>query len=211
MLEDRRDACRALKALSRKYRTEVGAQGMNALCQILQNDSGDAEIISYALETLVNVTSPQPLEEEGISTFSYVVPVILDFNVQNYFPEKPAGDEKRYETVGEQFTEIFIKFPDNVGVILSLLDESSFRVRWSAVKLLSNLTMNKLVSLTVCFSRSVIHLIYSSLNVLRPKEVQEIILISPMGVSKLMDLLGENREVIRNDVSFGQLPLSNKK
>ena len=40
---------------------------MNALCQILQNDSGDAEIISYALETLVNVTSPQALEEEGIS------------------------------------------------------------------------------------------------------------------------------------------------
>lgn len=70
LLEDRRDACRALKALSRKYRTEVGAQGMNALCQILQNDSGDAEIISYALETLVNVTSPQPLEEEGISILS---------------------------------------------------------------------------------------------------------------------------------------------
>lgn len=73
MLEDRRDACRALKALSRKYRIEVGAQGMNALCQILQNDSGDAEIISYALETLVNVTSPQPLEEEGTRIFNICV------------------------------------------------------------------------------------------------------------------------------------------
>lgn len=35
----------------------------------------------------------------------------------------------------------------------------------------------------------------------RPKEVQEIVLTSPMGVSKLMDLLSDNREVIRNDVS----------
>lgn len=65
LLEDRRDACRALKALSRKYRVEVGAQGMNALCEVLQRDSNDTEILSYALETLFNITSPQPLEEEG--------------------------------------------------------------------------------------------------------------------------------------------------
>lgn len=36
----------------------------------------------------------------------------------------------------------------------------------------------------------------------RPKDIQEIILVSPMGVSKLMDLLGDSREVIRNDVSW---------
>lgn len=57
--------------------------------------------------------------------------------------ERPAGEEKRWETVGQQFTEIFIKFPDNVGVVLGLLDEYSFRVRWPAVKLLSNLVINK--------------------------------------------------------------------
>ena len=28
LLEDRRDACRALKAMSRKFRLEVGAQGL---------------------------------------------------------------------------------------------------------------------------------------------------------------------------------------
>ena len=31
LLEDRRDACRALKAMSRKYRVEVGAQVRNSL------------------------------------------------------------------------------------------------------------------------------------------------------------------------------------
>lgn len=33
----------------------------------------------------------------------------------------------------------------------------------------------------------------------KPKEVQDLVLVSPMGMSKLMDLLAENREVIRND------------
>jgi hypothetical protein len=40
-----------------------------------------------------------------------------------------------------------------------------------------------------------------SFCICRPKDIQEIILVSPMGVSKLMDLLGDSREVIRNDVS----------
>ncbi|XP_078045373.1 general vesicular transport factor p115 isoform X1 [Augochlora pura] len=78
--------------------------------------------------------------------------------------------------VGEQFTEIFIKNADSVGAVLTFLEEFEFNVRWSALKLLMNLLTN------------------------RPKDIQEIILISPMGVSKLMDLLGDSREVIRNDV-----------
>lgn len=57
--------------------------------------------------------------------------------------EKPAGDDKRWESVGEQFTEIFIKHSDNVGIVLSFLDEYSFRVRWPAVKFLANLVTNK--------------------------------------------------------------------
>ena len=34
LVEDRRDACRALKALSRNYRIEVGAQGLDTLRQV---------------------------------------------------------------------------------------------------------------------------------------------------------------------------------
>jgi hypothetical protein len=63
--------------------------------------------------------------------------------------EKPAGEDKNWETVGEQFTEIFIKHPDNVGIVLSFLDEYSFRVRWPAVKLLANLVTNKYVEMHI--------------------------------------------------------------
>ncbi|RZC38268.1 Uso1 p115 head domain containing protein [Asbolus verrucosus] len=151
LLEDRRDACRALKALSRKYRLEVGAQGMDVLRQVLELDRSDCEIIGYCLDTLCNITSKEVFEEEHESNINMKV------------------------NVGEQFTEMFIKNTENVTLVLSFLEEYDFRVRWPAVKLLTSLLASK------------------------PKEIQDIILVSPMGVSKLMDLLVESREVIRND------------
>lgn len=153
LLDDRRDACRALKALSRKYRVEVGAQGMDAVRQVLEMDHGDCEIVGYALDTLCNIMAPEVFEEE----------------------ERPELSHESLLHIGEQFTEIFIKQPDHVALVLGFLEEYDFRVRWSAVKLLTVLLTN------------------------RPKDIQEIILVSPMGVSKLMDLLGDSREVIRND------------
>lgn len=153
LLDDRRDACRALKALSRKFRIEVGAQGMDAMCQVLEMDRRDCEIVGYALDTLCNITAPENFEDEEHTSLS------------------PAA----VGSVGEQFTEIFIKQPDNVVLVLGFLEEYDFHVRWPAVKLVTALLANK------------------------PKDIQEIILVSPMGVSKLMDILGDSREVIRND------------
>lgn len=150
LLEDRRDACRALKALSKKYRVEVGAQGMAAFVQVLESDRTDCEIIGYALDTLYNVTSPEQFEEEADNPHVTV-------------------------NIGEQFTEMFIKNPENISTILSHLEETDFRVRWSAIKLLTCLLEN------------------------RTKEIQEVVLVSPLGVSRLMDLLVDSREIIRND------------
>ncbi|XP_065072706.1 general vesicular transport factor p115 [Ochlerotatus camptorhynchus] len=150
LLEDRRDACRALRALSKKYRVEVGVQGFPALLQVMEMDRADAEIIGYCLDTLCHVTSREPFEEE-------------------------ADNPNITVNIGEQFTEIFIKSSENVTLVLNSLEEYDFRVRWSAIKLLTGLLANK------------------------PKEIQEIVLVSPMGVSKLMDLLIDSREVIRND------------
>ncbi|CAH2983907.1 unnamed protein product [Chilo suppressalis] len=150
LLEDRRDACRALKAMSRKYRVEVGAQGMNTLKQVLELDRADNETINYALDTLSNIMSPSQFEEEEDN------------------PNVPMN-------IGEQFTEMFIKDHNNIQLVLDLLDEYDFRVRLSAVQLLTSLLTN------------------------RPKDIQEIILVKPMGVSKMMDLLSDTREVIRNE------------
>ncbi len=56
--DDRRDACRALKAMSRKFRVLVGAQALDPLIQVLERDAADEEIIGYALDTISNICSP---------------------------------------------------------------------------------------------------------------------------------------------------------
>uniref|UniRef100_A0A2I3RND8 General vesicular transport factor p115 n=1 Tax=Pan troglodytes TaxID=9598 RepID=A0A2I3RND8_PANTR len=151
LLDDRRNAVRALKSLSKKYRLEVGIQAMEHLIHVLQTDRSDSEIIGYALDTLYNIISNE--EEEEVE----------------------ENSTRQSEDLGSQFTEIFIKQQENVTLLLSLLEEFDFHVRWPGVKLLTSL-----------------------LKQLGP-QVQQIILVSPMGVSRLMDLLADSREVIRND------------
>ncbi|KAM6940299.1 general vesicular transport factor p115 isoform 5-T5 [Xenentodon cancila] len=151
LLEDRRDAVRALKSLSRKYRMEVGTQAMDHLINILQTDRSDSEILGYALDTLYNIISNDEEEEQ-------------DENAQ-----------KQADDVGAQFTDKFIQDPEHVTLLLTLLEEFDFHVRWPGVKLLTALLKNQGV------------------------QMQGIILVSPMGVSRLMDLLADSREVIRND------------
>ncbi|XP_075278182.1 general vesicular transport factor p115 isoform X4 [Opisthocomus hoazin] len=152
LLDDRRDAVRALKSLSKKYRLEVGIQAMEHLIRVLQTDRSDSEIIGYALDTLYNVIS-NDLEEE----------------------EQEENLPKQVDDLGSQFTEIFIKQQENVTLLLTLVEEFDFHVRWPGVKLLTSLLKQQ------------------------GPQVQQIILVSPMGVSRLMDLLADSREVIRND------------
>ncbi|XP_040274037.1 general vesicular transport factor p115 isoform X2 [Bufo bufo] len=149
LLDDRRDAVRALKSLSKKYRLEVGTQAMDHLLNVLQTDRADSEIIGYALDTLYNVIS-------------------------NDVEEAEENQQVQTDDLGVQFTEMFIK-QENVTMILSILEEFDFHVRWPAVKLLTSLMKQQ------------------------GPQVQQIILVSPMGVSRLMDLLDDSREVIRND------------
>ncbi|XP_046656034.1 general vesicular transport factor p115-like isoform X1 [Daphnia pulicaria] len=145
LLEDKRDACRAIKALSKKYRLEVGAHGLDALIEVL-NGQPDLETSSFVLDTLCNVTSSEVFEEEGVGA-----------------------------PVGEQFTEIFLKKAENVISVITLLDEYDFHIRLPAIRLLMNLLNNK------------------------SKEMQEIVLACPMGVAKLIDILSDSRDFVRNE------------
>uniref|UniRef100_A0A8C1KDR9 General vesicular transport factor p115 n=1 Tax=Cyprinus carpio TaxID=7962 RepID=A0A8C1KDR9_CYPCA len=85
------------------------------------------------------------------------------------------SQQKQEDDLGAQFTEKFIGDPDNITLLLALLEEFDFHVRWPGVKLLTALLKSQCAP------------------------VQSIVLVSPMGVSRLMDLLADSREVIRND------------
>ncbi|CAB3986473.1 general vesicular transport factor p115-like, partial [Paramuricea clavata] len=155
LLEDRRDAVRALKSMSKKYKLDVGTKAMDILCNVLTNDRNDSEILGLALEALCNITSAETQgQQEEVSREGQV-----------------ASDAE----LGVQFTEIFIKNQENISVLLSLLEEYDFHVRWPAVRLLTILLKNR------CY------------------QLQQCVLVNPMGVSRLMDLLSDSREIIRNE------------
>lgn len=76
-----------------------------------------------------------------------------------------------------QFSEMFVKDLANLTLLFDLVDEFDFQTRWSTLKLLNQLVVN-LESMS-----------------------EEKVLQIPRGVSRLIDLLNDSREVIRNDVS----------
>lgn len=128
---------------------------MTALIDVLRDETSDTETIGYALETLHNVTTTEPFDDNNSES------------------EDDPCDHSA--CIGEQFAEIFIKSADNVKIVINRLEEYNFKIRWPAVKLLTSLIGS------------------------RTKEIQEIILTSPMASSKVMDLLSDSREIIRND------------
>lgn len=105
---------------------------------------------------------------------SYALETLCNIISQEQFEEE-MDNPAVSANVGEQFTEMFIKSEQHIATVLSFLEEFDFKVRWAAIKLLTSLLANQ------------------------HKGIQEIILVSPMAVSKLMDLLSDSREVIRND------------
>ncbi|BHF70072.1 Vesicle-mediated ER to Golgi transport protein [Sparganum proliferum] len=77
--------------------------------------------------------------------------------------------------LGKQFTEIFIKEPENVQLVLSFLSSYDMHLRRQTIRLLTLLLENNLRCL------------------------QDILLNSPMAVSKFVDTICDPMEVIRND------------
>lgn len=102
LLEDRRDAVRALKSLSKKYRKEVGSQAMEHLIHIMQTDRSDSEILGYALDTLYNIICNDEEEEPDESE---------DENTQ-----------KQTDDLGVEFTNMFIQDSENVTLVLTMLE-----------------------------------------------------------------------------------------
>ncbi|KAF7239029.1 hypothetical protein EYD10_14250 [Varanus komodoensis] len=132
------------------------------------------EVGIQAMSPLIQVLQTDRSDSEiigyALDTLYNIISNELEEEEQEENVQKPAED------LGSQFTEIFIKQQENVTLLLSYLEEFDFHVRWPGVKLLTVLLKQQ------------------------GPQMQQIILVSPMGVSRLMDLLVDSREVIRYDV-----------
>ena len=96
------------------------------------------------------------------------------FTNNNYF----QNEEDRDSYMQFYNTEEFVQDPDNISTLLDLLEEKMGYVRLQAAEVLTTLLRNK------------------------EGQLQDIILKSHLGIPRIMDLLVDGRESIRNGISI---------
>ncbi|KAL3307741.1 Vesicle-mediated ER to Golgi transport protein [Cichlidogyrus casuarinus] len=118
--EDRRDGMRAIKALSKDYRLEVGTNAIFICAEIIEKDGDDIELASFAVETLYNI--------------------MCDSNNERIEPQRLVNIPT---DLGSQFTEMFAKDPKNIKHLFNLLDSYDLHLRRSVIRLIALMLSNK--------------------------------------------------------------------
>ncbi|CAI0454805.1 unnamed protein product [Linum tenue] len=148
LAEDRRSALIELQSVvveSRAAQLAFGAMGFPVLMGVLKDERDDVEMIRGALETIVGALTP--LEQSKGK--NEVQPALMN-------------------------TDMLSHEAENISLLLSLLSEEDFYIRYYTLQILTALLMNS------------------------PNRLQEAILTIPRGITRLMDMLMD-REVIRNE------------
>ncbi|KAK7265981.1 hypothetical protein RIF29_18618 [Crotalaria pallida] len=147
--DDRRNAITELQAIvseSQASQLAIGAMGFPIMLSILKEERDDVEMVRGALETLVSALTP--INHAKVSS-NEVQPDLMN-------------------------SDLLSREADSIPLLLSLLEEDDFYVRYYTLQLLTALVTNS------------------------PQRLQEAILTIPRGITRLMDMLMD-REVIRNE------------
>uniref|UniRef100_A0A672M855 General vesicular transport factor p115 n=1 Tax=Sinocyclocheilus grahami TaxID=75366 RepID=A0A672M855_SINGR len=152
LLEDRRDAVRALKSLSKKYRMEVGTMAMDHLVRILQTDRADTEILGYALDTLYNIVCSDEEEEPGMLYSLFCLFSELFFR----FQDSPIRLDRTWSCLS--CPEVLQIWWPRVSRLMDLLADSREVIRNDGLLLLQQLTkgntaIQKIVAFENAFER----------------------------------------------------------
>ncbi|KAI4348210.1 hypothetical protein L6164_008961 [Bauhinia variegata] len=149
LTEDRRNAITELLAVvseSPAAQLAFGAMGFPVLLGVLKEERDDVEMVRGALETLLSALTPL---NHAKGSSNEVQPALMNMDLLS----------------GEA---------DSISLLLSLLEEDDFYVRYYTLQLLTALLSSS------------------------PQRLQEAILAIPRGITRLMDMLMD-REVVRNE------------
>ncbi|XAR49720.1 hypothetical protein NMG60_11033001 [Bertholletia excelsa] len=149
LAEDRRNAIAELQSIvaeSRAAQLAFGAMGFPVLLSVLKEERDDVEMVRGALETLVSALTPIGHAKESNNE---VQPALMN-------------------------TDLLSREVESISLLISLLSEEDFYIRYYTLQLLTTLLTNS------------------------PNRLQEAILTIPRGITRLMDMLMD-REVIRNE------------
>ncbi|KAL3499310.1 hypothetical protein ACH5RR_038403 [Cinchona calisaya] len=149
LAEDRRNAMAELQSAvpeSQAAQLAFGAMGFPVLLSVLKDERDDVELVRGALETLQGALTPIAHTKGPKND---VQPALMN-------------------------SDLLSREVDSISLLLSLLSDDDFYVRYFTIQLLTALLTNS------------------------PSRLQEAILTIPRGITRLMDMLMD-REVIRNE------------
>nr|XP_034916732.1 golgin candidate 6 isoform X1 [Populus alba] len=178
--DDRRNAMAELQSVvaeSRGAQLAFGAMGFPVLMGVLKEERDDVEMIRGALETLVSALTPI---DHAKGPQNEVQPALMN-------------------------TDLLSREAENISLLLSLLSEEDFYVRYYTLQILTALltnSQNRYGFTTYIFFLYLGVFHFSSYAGKTLSEflfrLQEAILTIPRGITRLMDMLMD-REVIRNE------------
>eukprot|EP00033_Pygsuia_biforma_P002874 GCRY01003170.1.p1 GENE.GCRY01003170.1~~GCRY01003170.1.p1 ORF type:complete len:618 (-),score=193.06 GCRY01003170.1:278-2131(-) len=141
--DEKQNAMEELRNISVENPIGVGEMALPTVLHCLKYDMEEVDMISAAIEILINVLSAQTNDQD----------------------KEASG----------QYAGWFLKDMDNASLLLQQLDNNDFYIRYNCLQLLSLLLD------------------------LRQSRLQECVLNAPMGLPRLMDLLEEKRDALRNE------------
>ena len=162
LVEDRRDAVRGIKALSKKYRAEVGRLCLGTLMSIIRDANGDTELIGYAVEALLNVFDGELGDGSSVAEFAdALVKDPTNVSLLLGLLEEFDFQVRRYSTLlltallKNRLSEVqdgVLLSPMGVSRMMDLLQDSREVIRNDALLLLVELTKsNKQIQQIVTF------------------------------------------------------------
>lgn len=148
------------------------------------------EICAQSLEALINAIKTDRNQAELVNycleTINYIISGSLADSPAATWPNSDQIGDGDHDP-GQELAEIFLKHRDNINTLLETLTDNDFKSCWTSLKILCGLARHTL-----------------------PK-FQDSILNCPTSISRLVQLLANDQEIIRNDalMLFTRLTQSN--
>lgn len=186
-----RTVAETIETLTERLQTSTLLDDRRDACRGLRSLAKDyrVEVCAQAMEALSQAIKIDRHDTEMVNycldSLNYIICGSLGDAPAATWPDPSA---QAGADPGRELAEIFLKKADNVTTILDTVIDNDFKTRWVAVRLLCGLARQKLAM------------------------VQDAILSFPLGVSRLVQLITEEQELIRNDalVLFVRLTQSNQ-
>ncbi len=186
LLEDRRAAILGLRSFAKEYPASVASGALRGLIGSLSRDGDDVDTVKVVLETLLILFNPNE-SSVCISLSPQYRPFVS--RPLTMCHSKPESSEELSLWLADEFTQVMImdagryeiKFllklvqrQENITCLLDLLGTSDFYSRLYSLKLLAAIQSARL------------------------ERTQECVFSAPLGISRLVAVLDDRHEAIRN-------------